>query len=110
MMRALGKDLARIAGLAMVAGCSGQGNATPTVIAPVETTLPPLPPSSEEAKPHPRHEVQVATPSHDSNCCAAKNACKGKGMCKTDKHDCKGKNDCKGLGGCKDPDCESMQQ
>jgi hypothetical protein len=29
-----------------------------------------------------------------------KNACKGKGGCKTDKHDCAGKNDCKGQGGC----------
>jgi len=40
-----------------------------------------------------------------TDCCAGKNACKGKGGCQTSKHACAGKNACKGQGGCSHRDC-----
>ena len=106
-MRTNDTDLARIAAIAMLAACGGgQSGGTPSVVAPVETALPPLPTSSDGDKPRPRHDVNVAAPNDDDrHCCAGKNACKGKGMCKTDSHACKGQNECKGTGGCKSPDC-----
>src|SRR5689334_20102638 len=98
------RDLARVAASAMLAACNRP--AAPTVVAPVETVLPPLPSASvEDDRPRPHHEIKVAAPTNDPNCCKGMNECKGKGMCKTDDNACRGKNDCKGKGGCKPADC-----
>ena len=43
--------------------------------------------------------TEVKTDAAKNSCAAGKNACAGKGACKTAEHDCNGKNSCHGKGG-----------
>lgn len=98
MKRTRGKTMALTAVNGMILGlggcASGAADAVPTIEIPQRSE----PPEEPSAAAPTRVRVE--------RCCKGMNACKGKGMCKTENNDCRGMNDCKGQGGCRSSDCD----